>query len=64
MMQLSKITASLMIGNEVSKPVSIMTNDLGSGSAWAGTSIPVVSTVIRRRKNALLRIMTRQLNVA
>jgi hypothetical protein len=63
MMQLSKITASLMIGKEVSKPVSIMTRDFGSGSACAGSSIPVVNTEIRRSKNVLLRIITRLLNV-
>ncbi len=53
-----------MIGREVSKPVSIMTNDFGSGSPWAGTKIPAENTATIAKARTLFRITRFILNEA
>lgn len=45
-----------MIGNEVSKPVSIMTNDFGGRSACAGSSNPAVINAMNRKNKELAEI--------
>jgi hypothetical protein len=49
MTQLSKMTDFEIVSMEVSKPVSISTSDLGTGSAFAGVYTPREITMMSER---------------